>query len=48
MGLIKDFSAEIWNMCTSTNTDPKFDKIVLNSLRYFKNLILSPDLREFF
>lgn len=48
MGLIKDFSSEIWNMCTITSTDPKFDKIVLNSLRYFKNLVLSSEFKDFF
>ncbi|KRW98823.1 Armadillo-type fold [Pseudocohnilembus persalinus] len=48
MDLIKEFSSEIWNMCTLTNTDQKFDKIVLNSLRYFKNLVICPELKDFF
>jgi len=39
---------EIWNMCTLTNQDQKFDKIVLNALRYFKNLVMWPDLHKFF
>lgn len=48
MGLIKEFSSEIWNMSTLTGADAKFDKIVLNSLRYFKSLILSPEFKDFF
>jgi exportin-2 (importin alpha re-exporter) len=46
--LIHGFSQEIWQMCTITNEDAKFDKIVLNALRYFKNLVLWNDMRGFF
>lgn len=35
-------------MCTLTDQDPKFDKIVINALKYFKNLVLWQDLNSFF
>lgn len=46
--IIYDFSGEVWSMCTITNQDQKFDKIVLNSLKYFKNLVLWSELKDFF
>ena len=32
-------------MCMITNQDQKFDKIVLNAVKYFKNLVLWEDMR---
>lgn len=46
--LITHFAEQIWTMCTLTDQDSKFDKIVINALRYFKNLVLWQDLNSFF
>lgn len=35
-------------MCRLTDQDAKFDKIVINALKYFKNLVLWQDIGEFF
>ncbi|EAR95791.1 CAS/CSE protein, carboxy-terminal protein (macronuclear) [Tetrahymena thermophila SB210] len=46
--LIEHFAGEIWTMCSITDQDQKFDKIVINALKYFKNLVLWQDLGSFF
>jgi hypothetical protein len=46
--LINVFSEEIWQMCTFTGQDQKFDKIVINATKYFKQLVVWQDMKPFF
>jgi exportin-2 (importin alpha re-exporter) len=46
--LIHTFSQEIWQMCTLTDQDSKFDKIVINAIKYFKQLVVWQDMRGYF
>lgn len=47
-GLIQSFSQEIWQVCTSTSTEEKYDKIVINALKYFKDLLTWDKMMPFF
>ena len=44
--LIQVFSSQIWQTCLNATEDKKFDKIVLNSLKYFKTLMFCPSNKE--
>ena len=46
--LIQSFSEEIWTVCVNTSNDPKYEKMVLNALKYFKSLVTWMNMRSFF
>jgi exportin-2 (importin alpha re-exporter) len=45
---IKDFCQEIWQLCSGASEDQEFDDIVFNCLKFFKSLMMWPDMRTFF
>jgi exportin-2 (importin alpha re-exporter) len=40
------FSNEVWQVCTTTTEDADCDKVVLNALRYFKQLMQWSEIRS--
>ena len=45
---IKGFSSFIWELCANAVSDPEYDDIVFNALKYFRSLIMWPDMKDFF
>ena len=46
--VIRDFSQEIWTLSANASDDQEYDNIVLNCLKYFKSLMMWPDMKGFF
>lgn len=47
-GLIQEFCQEIWQLCSGASEDPEYDDIVFNCLKFFKSLMMWPDMKPFF
>ena len=47
-GLIQDFCQQIWQLCSTATDDPEEDDVVFNCLKFFKSLMIWPDMKEFF
>jgi exportin-2 (importin alpha re-exporter) len=47
-GIIQEFCQEIWQLCSNASEDSEFDDIVFNCLKFFKSLMLWPDMKSFF
>lgn len=45
---VKGFMEQIWNLCANASSDPQYDQIVTNSLKYFKSLLLWQDMKQKF
>jgi hypothetical protein len=45
---IKDFCFEIWPLCASASEDTEYDSIVFNCLKFFKSLMVWPEMKPFF
>lgn len=45
---IKNFCSDIWTLCENASSDPEYDDVVFNSLKYFRSLIMWPDMKPFF
>lgn len=39
---------QIWTLCANASSDPEYDEIVTNALKYFKSLLLWQDMRANF
>ena len=47
-GLIQEFCQQIWQLCSTATDDPEEDDVVFNCLKFFKSLMIWPDMKEFF
>jgi hypothetical protein len=45
---IRGFCQEIWLLCAGASEDTEYDQIVFSSLKFFKSLVLWPDMKNFF
>ena len=47
-GMIEGFCSEIWALCSQAQDDSEYDEVVLNCLKFFKSLMMWPDMKGFF
>ena len=48
MDCIQPFAQEIWGICTESSQDEKYDKILVNAMKYFKCFCENPNFLQFF
>ena len=46
--MVEEFANQIWNTCCQAGSDPKYDKLLIHSLHYFKTFAETEKFLEFF